>query len=239
MFVRRFGFVVLCSASLMACHSARSDWSHAQRDNTIAAYHGFIEHHPRDARVPEARRRIATLEDEAAWNAAQVASDLAGYQHYLELEPQGTHAQEARAQVSQRERHAAWDNARQADTVPALKSFLARYPSGEEADEARTALARLESYRAQLATARSRSAADREQRALEHRFGKLLPTIVVMTPNPGHPEYRIASSSMSEQDADSACARLKKARHACEVIRSGGADAGDQSGGSGGTASSG
>jgi len=233
--MKRLVVLLVCSAALAACHTANSDWKHAEQQNTPTAYRDFLAQHPRDARAAQARSRIATLEDEAAWNTAQVASDLPGYQHYLELEPKGAHAEEARAQVERRERHAAWTAAHQADTVTSLQAFLRRYPSGEEADEARAALARIESYRAQLAVAQTRDAAEREQRSLERHFHKVLPTLVVIAPEPGHPEYRIASSSMSEQDADAACVRLKKAHHRCEVIQSSGEESsGEESSGSAG-----
>jgi hypothetical protein len=214
--------LVYCAGTLAACHSPQSDWAHASAANTIVGYQTFLTQHPADPHDAQARQRIAQLEDDAAWNKAQVASDVGGYRAYLAAEPHGAHTEEARSTIQTRERAAAWDRAQHANTVEALQAFIQQYPNTDEADEAHAALRHLAAYRVELATAHSRSAADRERRALAKRFSKTVPEVIVLMPDPSAPEYRITSRPMTEQDADDACARLKSARQACKVIQSNG-----------------
>jgi hypothetical protein len=221
MVVRRSLLAVCCVGPLAACHSPQSDWERATRANTVAAYQTFLTQHPSDARDEQARLRIGQLKDEQAWNQAQIASTAEGYQQYLAAEPQGAHAPEARDQIASRERAAAFEAAQKANTAEALQAFVKKYPNTGEADEAGAALKRLEAYRAELATAHSRRDADRERRELAKRFGKALPEIVILDPDPSAPEYRITSAPMTEQEADAACASLKASHQRCKVIQPG------------------
>jgi hypothetical protein len=204
---------------LAACHSGQSDWAAATKSNTVAAYQTFLKQHPNDPHDTQARERIGQLEDEAAWNQAQVASTVEGYQQYLATEPQGAHAQEARDQVVSRQRSSDLQKAQQANTAEALQAFIQKYPGTDEAEQARTALDHLASYRTELASAHSRSAADRERRELARRFAKELPQVVVLTPDASAPEYRVTSGPMTQQDANAACQTIMAAHHSCKVIQ--------------------
>ena len=88
--VRRFAvkksFLVLCvitAGALAACSSPNADWQKANTQNTEAAYQQFIQQHPNDARVEQARNRINALKDEQAWTTAQNANTADAYQQYL------------------------------------------------------------------------------------------------------------------------------------------------------------
>ena len=57
-------FLVLCvitAGVLAACSNPNGDWQTATQQNTVAAYQQFIQQHPNDARVQQARNIRARL----------------------------------------------------------------------------------------------------------------------------------------------------------------------------------
>jgi hypothetical protein len=211
--------LILCAAALAACSSAASDWSRASEINTLPAYQQFLSRYPNDAHATEARDRIAALRDDQAWNAAQIASSLDGYRQYLTTEPKGAHAGAAQQEIVSLQRAADWRAAQIADTADALQGFITRYPDSTEADAARDKLKTLTGYRAELSTAHSEKAANRERDKLAQRFGKNLPQLVVIAPSMGEHTYEIASAPMSQQDATAACASVRHAGQSCSVVQ--------------------
>jgi outer membrane protein assembly factor BamD (BamD/ComL family) len=211
--------LLCCAALLAACGSAKYEWSQASTLNTIAAYQTFLSKYPNDAHAADAKSRITELQEEQAWSAAQVASTVEGYQQYLAVEPNGAHVQAARDEIATRERAAAWRTAQTNETAQSLQEFLQKYPSGPEADQARDKLKVLAGYRAELGIAHNQRVADRERDALAKRFGKSFQQVVVLAPDANNRDYRIASSPMSEQDANAACASVKQGGGSCKVIQ--------------------
>ena len=216
----RLCWLICCAAALTACNSAKSEWSKATTADTIPAYQAFLSKYPNDAHVIDALARIVSLQDARAWSTALVASTTAGYQQYLTSEPNGAHAQAARNEISARERAAVWNRAQTDGTLKSLTDFLQRYSTGPEADQAREKLKILTAYRAELGTARSQRAADRERKALAKRFSHDLQNVIVLTPNTNSSEYRITSAPMSEQEADAKCASLKRRGNRARLFRS-------------------
>jgi outer membrane protein assembly factor BamD (BamD/ComL family) len=208
-----------CAVLLVACGSAKYEWSQATNLNTIAAYQTFLAKYPNDVHTADANNRIAELKDAQAWNAAQVAASAEGYQQYLTAEPNGTHAQAARDEIEARERAAAWRSAQTNETAQSLQDFLQKYPTGMEADAARDKLKMLTGYRAELGTAHSKRLAERERDALAKRFGKNFQQVVVLEPDANSHDYRITSAPMSQADATAACATVKQSGGSCEVVQ--------------------
>lgn len=222
MIARRLSFLpwLLGSAVLLvACDSAKYEWSQANSLNTIAAYQAFVSKYPNDAHAADAMRRIADLQDLQAWSTAQAASTVQGYQQYISAEPNGAHSQAARDEIASRERSAAWHSVEANETAQSLQEFLQKYPTGTEADRARDKLKMLAGYRAELGKAHSQQLAERERDALAKRFGKDFQQVVVLEPDANNHDYRIVSSPMSEQDANAACASVKHAGRSCKVVQ--------------------
>ena len=208
-----------CAALLAACGSAKYEWSQAASINTVAAYQTFLSKYPTDVHAADAKGRIEALEDEQAWATAQKLATVQSYQQYLTAEPNGQHAQAARDEIASDERSAAWHTAQVNETAQSMQEFLQKYPTGTEADRAREKLKQLAGYRAELATARSQQFADRERDALAKRFAKTFQQVVVLQPDANNHEYRIASSAMSESDANAACESVKHAGRSCKVVQ--------------------
>jgi SPOR domain len=211
--------VLGCAVLLVACGSAKYEWSQANTLNTIAAYQTFLANYPNDAHAADAKNRVAELKDAQAWATAQAASTAQSYQDYLVAEPNGAHAQAARDEIAAGERSAAWRAAQTNETAQSLQDFLQKYPSGREADEARDKLKVLAGYRAELGSARSQRLADRERDVLAKRFGKELQQIVVLDPDTNNRDYRITSAPMSKEGANAACATVRQSGRSCQVIQ--------------------
>ena len=206
-----------CSAAILAaCGSAKYEWSQASSMNTVAAYQTFLSKYPNDVHAADAKSRIAGLEDEQAWATAQKAPTVQSYQQYLTDEPNGQHAQAARDEITSEQRSAAWHAAQANEPPQSMQDFLQQYPTGPEADRARDKLKELAGFRAQLGTAHSQQLADRERDALAKRFAKTFQQVVVLPPDANNRDFRIASSAMSESDANAACASVGRS---CKVIQ--------------------
>jgi hypothetical protein len=215
--------VVLCAimaSALVACSSPNADWQKANQQNTMAAYQQFIQQHPNDARVAQARNRINALKDEQAWTAAQNANTLDGYQQYLQQEPNGMHAADAQDKVNGLQQDAAWQSAQSTNTAAGYQDFLQKYPNSSHAADAQDALKKLTGYQALLGSTRSKSLADKMAKRLKDKFGSDLQDVVVVPPTGKSKTLEIRSAPMTEDDAKAACAKLRKAHQHCTVVKS-------------------
>jgi outer membrane protein assembly factor BamD (BamD/ComL family) len=229
--MKKPGVLGLCLAAslcalLLACSSTDADWQQATSAGTIAAYQNFLKQHPNGQHADEARNRIHSLEDDQAWMNAMNTNTQEGYRGYLSAQPNGAHAQEARDHITGIQRAAAWKTAQSEGTPAALQAFLQKYPQGPESDAARAELDKINNqYRVQLAAFRSKKAADRDSARLKRRFRKVLHDVVVIPSTPTDKLNRVTSDEMSEADANSACAKLKRSHQACRVIKTAAASA--------------
>ena len=211
----------LCAAlALSACSTAKKDWANASAENTVAGYQAFLDKHADDQQAQEAKTRIAALQDDAAWKTAQDGNSLDSYQYYLQSEPTGTHAHAARDYITGFERASAWKTAQWDGSATALQAFLQKYPQGPEADQARQKLAAIHSdYRAELGIFHDERAAQRKRSELQSRFSKVLKEVDVLAPDSANKRYRVMSGLMDRQNAESACASLKRDQQSCEVVK--------------------
>jgi outer membrane protein assembly factor BamD (BamD/ComL family) len=216
-------FLVLCViaiGALVACSSPNADWQKANQQNTVAAYQQFIQQHPSDARVEQARNRIGALNDEQAWNTAKSANTLDGYQQYLQQNPNGMHAADAQDKVNSLQQDAAWQTAQSTNTAAGYQDFLQKFPNSAHASDAQDALKKLTGFQVQLASTRSKTLADKLAQHLKDKFGSDLQDVVVVPPTGKSKNLEVRSAPMTEDDAKAACAKLKKAHQHCAVVKS-------------------
>ncbi len=216
-------FLVLCvitAGALAACSNPTADWQKANTQNTVAAYQQFIQQHPNDARVAQARNRINALNDEAAWSTAQNANTAEAYQQYLQQQPNGMHAADAQDKINGLQEAAAWQNAQSTKTAAAYQEFLQKYPNSPHAADAQDALKSLTGYQALLASTRSKTLADKLAQRLKEKYGNELQDVVVVPPTGKSKTLEVRSAPMTESDAKAACAKLKKAHQHCSVVKS-------------------
>jgi hypothetical protein len=212
---------LITAGVLVACSSQDADWAKANGQGTVTAYHEFLKHHPDSAHAELARTRIVSLEDVQAWTAAQSANTRGAFEQYLQKETNGIHLVDARDRINAFERDAAWKLAGAIATTPVLQDYLVRYPQVPRAEQAHVQLDELnaEEYRVQLAAFRRKNEAERVRARLQTRYAELLHQVVVVSPSPADKLNRVSSAPMSLEDAQLACATLKKARQHCEVTK--------------------
>jgi len=216
-------FLVLCiimAGALAACSNPNADWQKANQQNTVAAYQQFIQQHPNDARVEQARNRIDALKDEQAWTTAKNANTLDAYQQYLQQEPNGMHATDAQDKVNAMQADAAWQSAQSTNTAAGYQDFLQKYPNASQASQAQDALKKLTGYQALLYSTRSKALADKLAARLKAKFSSELQDVVVVPPSGKSKLLEVRSAPMTESDAKAACEKLHKAHTRCEVVKS-------------------
>ncbi len=214
--LRTAGF--LAAITVVACSSAQKDWQQASSTDTVAAYQAFLEKHPNTTESVVARDRIHALQDEQAWAGAQQSNTVAAFEKYLQEQPAGVHIAEARDRIAANERSAAWAAAASADTPEALEAFIQKYPQTPEAGQAKAKLAQLTGYRVQLASYRSETQAERTRDRLQGKFGDVLGNVVIV-PDAATNVHLVRSAPMGEAEANTACAKLRRAHLSCEVIK--------------------
>lgn len=209
---------LLVSVTLLACSSSQADWSQANAQGTAAGYQDFLNKHPNDPNAAVARQRLQVIQDGQAWITAQTTNSVEGYQQYIAAEPQGANVQVAHSQIMALQRAAAWSDTKDAGTSSALQAFLLKYPQGPEADLARTQLAQFD-YVVQIGVYPNAKQADDARAKLQDNHGKDLQNVVVVAPTGKAKIYRIVSADMTQEQAKTACASLRKDHQRCEVVK--------------------
>jgi SPOR domain len=210
----------LAAVFLVACSSTQRDWEQARARNTVASYRSFLDKHPNTAQSVQARNRIQALQDEQAWAQARQANTDQALEAYLQQQPSGMHVAEAKGLIGASERWAAWIVASSAGTTEALESFLEEYPQGPEAKRAKADLAQITGYRVQLASFRSEQQAEKTRDLLQGKYGDVLGSVeIVPVSGTSANVHVVRSAPMGQDEANNACAKLKKAHQTCEVIR--------------------
>jgi hypothetical protein len=213
----KWTITVIAAAMLVACGSVEGAWDKANAENSVQAYQAFLDKYPADKHADEARAKIAALQDLQAWTAADTANTEAAFQGYLQKHGSGVHAQEARDRLNGLQGAVAWQQAIQTGTAAAFKDFLHKYPIGPQTAAAKAKLAELAGYRVRLATASTLSAATGQRDRLERYYGKTLTEVDVLEPTPTEKSFAVVSGDMTEDQANAACATLKRSHQRCEV----------------------
>jgi hypothetical protein len=87
---------ILAACAAAGCSRQESAWSDALREDTVAAYQGYLERFPAGAHSGEARASIAALREAQDWSRAERLGTPEAWQRYLGEWPDGRHAAEAK-----------------------------------------------------------------------------------------------------------------------------------------------
>ncbi len=214
-----YAVCILAAVTLAACSSPNADWNKASAQNTVAAYQGFIRHHPGDPRVEQARNRIDALRDAQAWDTAQSAANVEAYQHYLQRYPDGAHAAAAQSSITKLKQSAAWQSAQSADTAAAYQSFLQDYPDAPQAAQAQAEMDKLAGYQVLFGRYRSSAVAQAAAKRLKAKFSGVVADVVVLPPADKSKLSEVRSSQMSQSAAQTACLKMRRAHQPCSVVK--------------------
>ncbi len=210
---------LLATGGLVACSSSNADWQKASSQGTVAAYRSFIQHHPDDPRVQQARNRIESLQDKQAWEAAKSTGTEAAYQHYLSRYPDGAYTAEAQGALTGLKETSAWQSAKAAGTAAAYEAFVHDYPNAAQASEAQARIDKLAGYQVELGRYRSANAANAAAKQLKAHFASLLTEVHVVAPSGAEKLTTLRSQQMSRAAALAACTQLRRARQSCTVVK--------------------
>lgn len=215
------GFYAACAVAVMlsACSSPNADWNKASAANTVAAYQGFLEHHPDDPRAQQARNRIDALKDGQAWDSAKSAATIEAYQQYLRQYPDGAHATDAQSGITALKESSAWQSAQTAGTASAYQAFLQNYPNAPQAGQAQTQINKLAGYQLLLGTYRSQAAAQTAAKRLKAKFAGVLADVTALPAAGKSKTSEVRSSQMSQSAAQAACAKVRRAHQSCSVVK--------------------
>jgi hypothetical protein len=213
------GCLLIPAAVLFGCSSAEQDWNRAVAANSVAAYQQYLTKHPGGPHQAEAGDRIHSLQDSEDWSEAKQANSTESYKAYLQKEPAGLHTKEAQDAIAASGEANDWKTAQSSGTVASLQDFLKKYPNGATAAQARAKLAEMSGYKVRLTSATTRKQAERVRDRLRRKYGNIVHDLVVAPASSGK-GYGVDSSPMSQSQADSTCAQLKKSHQGCEVIKS-------------------
>jgi formylglycine-generating enzyme required for sulfatase activity len=125
-------------------------WQELSAENSLPAYHDYLERFPNGRHQAEAMGLIESMEqaasqaerelseqqrlERAAWQAAQAAGSIAALQHYLEHWPASDHADQARQMLRSAQDRAnddgAWAAAQSLGSKDALQGYIDAFPAG-------------------------------------------------------------------------------------------------------------
>jgi hypothetical protein len=121
---------------IVGCGRSEKDWEKANTENTITAYEGFLQKHPRSKFSNEAISRLEKLYRPVDWKKAQAANTIATYEEFLQKHPEGEYADQTRFILNEMYLPRDWEKARSTNTIEAYEEFLKLHPKGNFADEA-------------------------------------------------------------------------------------------------------
>ncbi len=98
----RLRALLLVAACLAASACSRHDaaWRQAESQGTESGYQTYLEAYPDGLSAHEARRRLASLQDDREWSRAERLGTPESYQRYLARFPEGTRVQVARERLA-------------------------------------------------------------------------------------------------------------------------------------------
>jgi hypothetical protein len=90
---------VLALTALSGCSREKIDWKSAEAADTVEGYDHFLERHPDGTLAPQARARVAQLNEDRDWKKASAADTADGYRQFLAQHDSGKWAEEARIRI--------------------------------------------------------------------------------------------------------------------------------------------
>jgi hypothetical protein len=90
---------ILAALIAAACSRQESGWERARREDSLAAYEGYLARYPAGPHAGEARAALEGMHDAEAWSRAERLATPEAWQRYLGEFPDGRHAAGARQRL--------------------------------------------------------------------------------------------------------------------------------------------
>jgi cell division septation protein DedD len=208
---------------LAGCSHEGADWKSATSADTSEAYQQFLAQHPNSANAPQARTRVAQLQEQHDWQATTSADTREAYERFLTQHADSKWAQEARIRI---ENFAQSGSANAASAASAAGTAAVAATAGASAASASKphASASSGSHYVQLGAFRSEVSAASQWKRLSVRYAKELGA---RTPHyvAGHSKrgkiVRLEVGVESRAEAKALCAKLKAHAQSCLPVSAG------------------
>ena len=231
----RYLVIFLC-LTLSACANPDKDWQLAERDDSQNAYLEFLAKHPDSEFAEPARQRIDELKVTRNWERATFRDSANAYTAFISKHPDSEFVTQAQIRVQEIQRDERWDNINNRDDKKAINAFLSDYPDAPQTEEALKKLAEIEAeeeavkqasrpkerdgkFRLQLAAFKTVRAAEKELRRITTLAPEtLMGPVRLVPPEQTNGLFVLRSVPMTWQEANEACASLKRMSQDCLII---------------------
>jgi cell division septation protein DedD len=208
---------------LAGCSHEGADWKSATSADTSEAYQQFLAQHPNSANAPQARTRVAQLQEQHDWQATTSADTREAYEQFLTQHADSKWAQEARIRI---ENFAQSGSANAASAAGTAGTAAVAATAGASAASASKphASASSGSHYVQLGAFRSEASAASQWKRLSVRYARELGA---RTPRyvAGHSKrgkiVRLEVGVESRAEAKALCAKLKAHAQSCLPVSAG------------------
>jgi len=214
---------------LAGCSHEGADWKSAKSADTTEAYQQFLAQHPNSANAPQARTRVAQLQEQHDWQATTSADTREAYERFLTQHADSKWAQEARIRIENFAQSGSANAATTANTANAASAAgtaaVAATARASAASASKPhASASSGSHYVQLGAFRSEASAASQWKRLSVRYARELGA---RTPHyvAGHSKrgkiVRLEVGVESRGEAKALCAKLKAHAQSCLPVSAG------------------
>jgi len=214
---------------LAGCSHEGADWKSATSADTTEAYQQFLAQHPNSANAPQARTRVAQLQEQHDWQATTSADTREAYERFLTQHADSNWAQEARIRIENFAQSGSANAANTANTANAASAAgtaaVAATARASAASASKPhASASSGSHYVQLGAFRSEASAASQWKRLSVRYARELGA---RTPHyvAGHSKrgkiVRLEVGVESRGEAKALCAKLKAHAQSCLPVSAG------------------
>jgi len=214
---------------LAGCSHEGADWKSAKSADTTEAYQQFLAQHPNSANAPQARTRVAQLQEQHDWQATTSADTREAYERFLTQHADSKWAQEARIRIENFAQSGSANAANTANTANAASAAgtaavaATARASAASASKPHASASSGSSY-VQLGAFRSEASAASQWKRLSVRYARELGA---RTPHyvAGHSKrgkiVRLEVGVESRGEAKALCAKLKAHAQSCLPVSAG------------------
>ncbi|HXR20179.1 MAG TPA: SPOR domain-containing protein [Steroidobacteraceae bacterium] len=211
---------------LAGCSHEGADWKSAKSADTTEAYQQFLAQHPNSANAPQARTRVAQLQEQHDWQATTSADTREAYERFLTQHADSKWAQEARIRIENFAQSGSANAANTANAASAAGTAAVAATARASAASASKphASASSGSHYVQLGAFRSEASAASQWKRLSVRYARELGA---RTPHyvAGHSKrgkiVRLEVGVESRGEAKALCAKLKAHAQSCLPVSAG------------------
>lgn len=126
--MKNYLLIILISLGIASCVTQK-EFNEVLEKDAIVYLEAFINEHPKSKFVPQAKKAIDSLIEDADWSIAELQDTIPSYQKYLESHDKGLYSETAKNRISYLKEYYAIANCDDNPTIDCFEQFLKDYPS--------------------------------------------------------------------------------------------------------------